>query len=85
VRETGPDECEVLNLAVEPVMRRRGAGRALVGAVLKLYPRNVYLEVAELNAPARSLYKSLGFSEIGRRLGYYEESGEAAIVMKCGS
>jgi ribosomal-protein-alanine N-acetyltransferase len=32
--------------------------------------------------PARGLYEKLGFRQIGRRKGYYRETGEDAIVME---
>ena len=38
------------------------------------------LEVRESNAPARSLYGKLGFSEAGRRRGFYSEPREG---MRC--
>jgi ribosomal-protein-alanine acetyltransferase len=81
-RPLGQGEGELLNLAVEPEFRRRGAGKALVKAFLEGFPGGVYLEVRESNSAALNLYKCLGFQEVTRRQGYYESPPEAAIVMK---
>ncbi|HKE21039.1 MAG TPA: ribosomal protein S18-alanine N-acetyltransferase [Bryobacteraceae bacterium] len=75
-------ECEILNLAVLPDFRRQGVGRALVQSLLKSFNGPVFLEVRESNEAAIGLYKSLGFEQISRRLEYYREPPEAAIVMK---
>ncbi len=42
----------------------------------------LYLEVRESNLPARSLYTSAGFEEIGVRRGYYTKPRESAILMR---
>ncbi|MDY6923119.1 MAG: GNAT family N-acetyltransferase [Pseudomonadota bacterium] len=69
------DEAEILTLAVRPAARRTGQGGRLVGeGVLAAAARGaarVFLEVAEDNAAARSLYARAGFTEVGRRPGYY--------------
>jgi ribosomal-protein-alanine N-acetyltransferase len=74
-------ETELLNLAVHPAFRRRGAGRRLFAAITSGYAGALWLEVRESNAGARKFYKSLGLTESGRRPEYYRGSGEAAIVM----
>jgi ribosomal-protein-alanine N-acetyltransferase len=80
------DEGEILNLAVAPEGRRHGVGRRLVEAVLSRLSEkgvhHVFLEVRESNAPARSLYESHGFREVGRRRGYYRRPVEDAIVLR---
>ena len=80
------DEGEILNLAVAPVMRRTGLGRALVHQILEALSdrgvRQVFLEVRESNAPARALYAALGFKEVGRRKQYYRRPVEDAIVLR---
>lgn len=69
------DEAEVLTLAVRPEARGQGLGRGLMIAglahVAALGARRVFLEVAEDNAPARALYRRLGFADAGRRPRYY--------------
>ena len=42
---------------------------------------SVFLEVRESNVPARNLYHSYGFSEIGERKNYYRDPIENAIIM----
>lgn len=69
------DEAELLALAVAPGARRCGLGRALLAAALceseRLGAASLMLEVSAENAPARALYDRAGFTEIGRRRGYY--------------
>jgi [ribosomal protein S18]-alanine N-acetyltransferase len=81
-RITGPDERELLNLAVAPEFRRRGVGAGLVRSLMTGAAISVFLEVRESNHAARVFYKSLGFQEVGRRPQYYASPPESAIVMK---
>jgi ribosomal-protein-alanine N-acetyltransferase len=41
----------------------------------------VNLEVRESNRAAQELYRSMGFSTVGRRRQYYRRSNEDAILM----
>ena len=75
-------ESEILNLAVAPEFRRRGAAKALLESLRKCLKGAVYLELRASNQVAKHLYKSLHFQEVGSRLGYYENPPETAIVMK---
>jgi ribosomal-protein-alanine acetyltransferase len=81
-RRVAPDELEVLNLAVAPSMRRKGVARALARGVLERLEGAAFLEVRESNVVARQFYESIGFIVIGRRLDYYSDPREPAIVMK---
>jgi ribosomal-protein-alanine N-acetyltransferase len=81
-RITGPDERELLNLAVAPEFRRRGAGAGLVRSIATGTAVSVFLEVRECNRAARVFYRTLGFQEVGVRPQYYAEPPESAIVMK---
>jgi ribosomal-protein-alanine acetyltransferase len=81
-RSAGPDECEILNVAVSPDFRRMGVGSALVASLLAGFRGAVFLEVRASNHAAVDLYKSLCFKEVGRRSDYYQEPPDAAIVMK---
>jgi ribosomal-protein-alanine N-acetyltransferase len=69
------DEAEILTLAVRPETRRRGLGADLVRAGAETARARgavkLHLEVAEDNAAALALYRSAGFTEKGRRKGYY--------------
>ena len=79
-------EIHITNLAVHPSFRRRGAARALFGRILEDARGSgvelVFLEVRPTNAEALTLYESLGFRVIGRRKGYYFDTGEDALVME---
>ena len=44
----------------------------------------VVLEVRPSNQHAVSLYESFGFRVVGRRRGYYYDTGEDALVMEVG-
>lgn len=67
-------EAELLLLATDPVVRRRGVGGALLRSVVdEARSRGVaqlYLEVRSSN-PAVDLYRSIGFIKVGERIGYY--------------
>ena len=81
-RQTAPGEREILNLAVDPVRRRRGIGRRLLEHELSRGRGAWFLEVRESNFGALSLYRGLGFQAAGRREGYYHDPAEAAIVLR---
>ena len=80
------DELHITNVAVDPRCRRQGVGRMLLRGVLEdareRRLRLVVLEVRPSNAEARSLYEGFGFRVIGRRHGYYYDTGEDALVME---
>ncbi len=77
-------EAELLRVAVDPDVRRRGLGRRLVEAGLEeLRRRGVercHLEVRTDNEPALALYRALGFDVAGLRPGYYTD-GTAALLL----
>jgi ribosomal-protein-alanine N-acetyltransferase len=81
-RRVAPDEIEILNVAVDPIFRRRGAARALIQEFIGRNPGTLYLEVRQSNVAARKLYHSLGFQAIAVRQDYYSGPVESAIVMK---
>jgi [ribosomal protein S18]-alanine N-acetyltransferase len=80
------DELHVTNIAVHPGLRRRGLARRLLGAILDdgraRGLRAVTLEVRPTNDEARTLYESFGFRVVGRRRGYYYDTGEDALIME---
>jgi ribosomal-protein-alanine N-acetyltransferase len=81
------DEAEILSVAVAPARRGAGLGRQLLDLHLRrlagLGVSAVFLEVAEENAPAQSLYRRAGFRDVGRRAGYYSPTtGSAALVLR---
>jgi ribosomal-protein-alanine N-acetyltransferase len=80
------DELHVTNVAVHPNARRRGFARALLESVFAharaAGSRMVLLEVRPSNTEAIPLYESFGFRVVGRRRGYYYDTGEDALVME---
>lgn len=68
------DECELLLLATDPVVRRNGVGSALLRSVLNearsRAVKHVFLEVRAGNE-AIELYRLSGFSKVGQRRNYY--------------
>lgn len=79
------DEAEILTLAVHPAARRQGLGRDLLQAAMQRAAetdaQTMFLEVAEENVAARTLYAKCGFAEVGRRKRYYA-NGDDALVMR---
>jgi ribosomal-protein-alanine N-acetyltransferase len=83
------DEAELLTIAVHPDERRRGAGRALLAAVIDharaAGARSLFLEVGADNPAALALYGAAGLQAVGHRRAYYRR-GEGlpadAIVMR---
>jgi len=72
-------------LTVDPGWQHRGIGTVLLLDQARAAPalgvRNLTLEVRAGNTPAQVLYRRFGFAPVGVRRGYYEETGEDAIVM----
>lgn len=81
-----PPEADVMNLAVAPDHRKKGVGRKLMMQLIsELHSRGItalFLEVRVGNLPARSLYQSLGFVEVGRRPKYYVNPTEDALILR---
>lgn len=79
------DEMHILNLAVHPQHRRQGIARALLLEAIDQGKgwgaRTIWLEVRPSNTPARALYESVGFKEMGRRHHYYEDTREDALLL----
>lgn len=83
------DEAEILSVAVAKSAQGRGIGGALLAAHLGTLAgrgiRTVFLEVEEANRAARALYRRCGFTDVGRREGYYRQPGAMpalAVVMR---
>jgi len=80
-------EAEILLVALAPGERGKGtATRVLAKHLSRLAAfgvARVFLEVDEGNAAARRLYTRAGFSEVGRRKGYYRkpEGNAAALIL----
>jgi len=81
------DELMINDLAVDSSQRRLGVARAMLrhladGARVRGCHRAT-LEVRLGNEPARALYESFGFRVVGRRPGYYADTGEDALLLTC--
>lgn len=79
-------ELHLLSLAVNPAARRRGFGRQLLASVIavgrSLRAETLFLEVRDSNTAAQGLYRAAGFAVVGRRKGYYADTGEDGILMQ---
>ncbi|MGZ8290616.1 MAG: ribosomal protein S18-alanine N-acetyltransferase [Telluria sp.] len=83
------DEAHLLNVAVAADRQGKGLGRYLldrtVACARGLSMQSILLEVRPSNERALKVYKMYGFTEIGRRKGYYpayDGQREDAIVMR---
>jgi ribosomal-protein-alanine N-acetyltransferase len=79
------DEAHVSTIAVAGSRQGEGIGSQLLDALLEEADRRspvVILEVRADNELAQGLYRRRGFTEIGRRRGYYQPSGADAVVMR---
>ncbi len=83
VSRMAADEAELLSIAVAGTYRGRGLSHTLLlthlGHLAGRGIRTVFLEVEENNQPARRLYQRAGFSVVGRRERYYQQSGGEAL------
>ena len=83
------DEAHLLNVAVARPWQGKGVGRLLVNQAVALSRglglESILLEVRPSNQRALEIYQRYGFTEIGRRKGYYpaaNQTREDAIVMR---
>jgi ribosomal-protein-alanine N-acetyltransferase len=79
-------EAELLKIGVTQSLRRRGLGSILLDTFIsELQQRRIselFLEVRSLNHPALSFYLNSGFTEAGRRINYYRQPSDDALVLK---
>ena len=79
------DEAHVTTFGVHPRWRRRGIGRRMLVSLFdlawELRAARMTLEVRVGNEAAQALYAELGFEIAGRRVAYYTDDGEDALVM----
>jgi ribosomal-protein-alanine N-acetyltransferase len=80
------DEAEVLNLAVDPVHRRKGIARALLTAGIEILRAHeverIFLEVRASNQAAIDFYSASGFRLQRKRRDYYNNPAEDALVLE---
>ncbi len=79
-------EAELLRISVRPSVRRRGLGSMLLEGFFSLYRQQsvgeMYLEVRSRNHAAITFYLGHGFTEVGRRINYYRQPSDDALVLK---
>ena len=79
-------EADMMNIAVDPSLRRRGIAKALILALISALTNNqvhsLTLEVRASNDPAITLYHQLGFAQVGRRPKYYRNPREDALILR---
>jgi [ribosomal protein S18]-alanine N-acetyltransferase len=74
----------LMNVAVEPTLRRCGVASALLRELFAQVDHQgveYTLEVRLSNAGAVAMYERFGFRSSGRRPGYYHDNGEDALIM----
>lgn len=80
------DEIHINNIQILKEYRNMGLGQALIKSILDYYKDpdivGATLEVAEDNLSAISLYRKMGFNEVGKRPGYYENKKTAILMYK---
>ena len=80
------EELRLMNLAVRESMRGQGIGKSLVQeafrCALNHAATRAVLEVRASNGPARSLYTTMGFVQVGKRPQYYNNPIEDAVLME---
>ena len=75
------DEVDIIDIVIDEKYRRKGYGKSLINYIFDFYKdKKVILEVSVDNEAAVNLYKSLNFSVINVRKGYY--NGTDALVME---
>lgn len=80
-----PPEVHILNLAVSQTFRKKGVGRKIMDSLFyeaaKRGANKFTLEVRHKNVSAISFYQCFGFVTKGVRKGYYQDTGEDALIM----
>jgi len=79
------DDGELMQIAVDKTMKRRGTGGVLMKAIIDYAAdkkRNIiFLEVRKSNDAAVGLYKKFGFKVLRTRKDYYTDPVEDAFIM----
>jgi ribosomal-protein-alanine N-acetyltransferase len=77
------DAWHLMNVAVDPAVRRRALATALLEELLARAGRDAAytLEVRTSNEGAIRLYEQFGFRPAGVRRRYYQDTGEDALIM----
>jgi ribosomal-protein-alanine N-acetyltransferase len=79
-------EADLETIAVDQQYQRRGLGalllRALTEELRKEQVTELILEVRASNRTALGFYRARGFEETGRRVRYYADPEEDAVLMR---
>ncbi|HAC62924.1 MAG TPA: ribosomal-protein-alanine N-acetyltransferase [Cyanothece sp. UBA12306] len=79
------EEAHITLLMIHPDYQRQGLGQLLLYGLLHNAVKNqlerATLEVRVSNQSALSLYQKFGFQLAGRRKGYYQKTGEDALIL----
>lgn len=77
------DVWHVMNVAVDPPLRRRGIASGLLETLIERAGAEepFTLEVRPSNTGAIALYERFGFRAAGTRPRYYHDTGEDALIM----
>ncbi len=79
------EDGHITTVAVDPLRWRQGIAKRLVLAVcreaIERGAEALTLEVRLSNRGAQEMYRRFGFRPVGVRKGYYQETGEDALVM----
>ena len=80
------EEAELLKISVAQSWRRRSVAKFMLAALEKQL-RTVavlilYLEVRSENLPALSFYRQVGFTVTGRRINYYSQPRDDAVILR---
>jgi len=75
----------IFRIAVRHEWRHNGIASLMLekslNSACKEGAESAFLEVRQSNIPALALYRKFGFEIIGKRPGYYPETGEDGIVL----
>ena len=79
------DEAHIATIAIHPDFRGNGYGKKLLAEALRQSIRHgailATLEVRQNNSLAQQMYKKFGFTAVGRRVHYYKDNNEDAVIM----
>ena len=79
------DEAHITNIAVRPELRGQGYGKLMLAASMRTAANRsagrMTLEVRENNRVAQNMYAAFDFVQAGRRRGYYQDTGEDALIL----
>ncbi len=79
------DEAHIATIAIHPDFRDHGIGKKLLAEILRQSVQRgailATLEVREHNLIAQKMYQKFGFEIVGRRMKYYQDNNEDAVLM----